>query len=648
MLTGVKLSEARVRMFRNVIDSGIIRFQDDVTALVGKNESGKTALLLALHRLNPANGESDFSVQQDYPRWRLTRDRKSGEVDDARPIEATFTLDDDDVAAVEDKFGSGIMPEKSITLYKTYGGTHMRMLAINEKAALAHVYYIISASNELKERLGDESLSAARKRAAELLAEVVAESADESARALMSSAEEFVAETDAVIPNGKMLRGQVANFLEARLPKFFYFSDYETLPSRIDLQEIAAGEETPGASANQTARALLRLAGADTANVQAEDFDARKSELEAASNELTQQVFEYWTQNPNLSVEIDADKQVVNNGYSSSTVLRFLEVRVKDSRHGFTGSFGQRSKGFQWFFSFFAAFSEFEDLGSKVIVLLDEPAMSLHGRAQADFLRFINERLGVRSQVVYTTHSPFMVEPNRVERVRIVEDQGPKTGSVVTVDVHSVGDDATFPLQAALGYDIAQNLLIGPDNLLLEGGSDDTYLRIMSDHLRSLGRDGLDPRWRIVSTHGATNMPAFVSLFSELDVTLLIDGTSKSTGKLDVLVRAKALPPKRVISTNQFATVEPSDIEDLFSPAEYLKLYNGAFGTNIKVGDLTGKDRIIARIGRANGEPFKEHGRPADHLMRSGDRVKFLKGLSAGTLDRWESAFQAINKTLSA
>lgn len=634
-------------MFRNVIDSGTIRFQDDVTALVGKNESGKTALLMALHRLNPANGAEDFSLQKDYPRWRLTRDRKSGEAEDATPIEAVFALEDADVAAVEELFGDGVLSSSTFTISKAYSGQVTRLLDVSERAALDHVFGLLDTPQDLRTSLDAPSLKEAREVAVELSAalEDTELEIDITTKALC---EKFVAKVDQTLPDSTTLRSRVADVLAKRLPKFFYFSDYQTLPSRIDLHSITAEEETPGASANQTARALIRLAGADTTNVQAEDFDERKSELEAASNELTRQVFEYWTQNSNLSVEIDADKQTVGSGYGQSTVVRFLEVRVKDSRHGFTGSFDQRSKGFQWFFSFFAAFSEFEDRGNEVIVLLDEPAMSLHGKAQADFLRFINERLGARSQVVYTTHSPFMVEPNRVERVRIVEDQGPDSGSVVTEDVHSVGEDATFPLQAALGYDIAQNLLIGPDNLLLEGGSDDTYLRIMSDHLRTLGREGLDSRWRIVSTHGATNMPAFVSLFAELDVTLLIDGTSKSTGKLDTLVRAKALPQKRVISTNQFAAMDPSDIEDLFTPGEYLKLYNGAFGSSLKVGDLNGTDRIISRIGRANGEAFKEHGKPAEYLMRSDDREKFLTALSDGTIDRWANLFETINKTLSA
>lgn len=264
-------------------------------------------------------------------------------------------------------------------------------------------------------------LKAVRDRCAELVA--AAAGAEEGTPEVESGkhAEWIITEIDGRITKGHILWQVAGGMLLARLPKFFYFSDYQTLPARINLDEVAAAAETPGASEIQTARALIRLAGADTTNMKAEDFDARKSELEAASNELTQQVFEYWTQNPNLSVEIDADKTVVNGGgYNASTVIKHLEVRVRDSRHGFTGSFDQRSKGFQWFFSFFAAFSEFEDLGDNVIVLLDEPAMSLHGRVQSNFLRFINERLSARSQVAYTTHSPFMVEPNHLERVRIV------------------------------------------------------------------------------------------------------------------------------------------------------------------------------------------------------------------------------------
>jgi len=143
-------------------------------------------------------------------------------------------------------------------------------------------------------------------------------------------------------------------------------------------------------------------------------------------------------------------------------------------------------------------------------------------------------------------------------------------------------------------------------------------------------------------------MPAFVSLFKDLDVTLVIDGTSKSLGKLKNIVKAKALSAKRVINTDGYTGIEPSDIEDMFTPGEYLKLYNTAFGTGIKVDDLNGKDRIIARISRATGEEFTKHGKPAEELLRMRDRGRFFSSLNAGTLTKWENLCAAINKTLSA
>src|SRR5665811_2632545 len=133
-----------------------------------------------------------------------------------------------------------------------------------------------------------------------------------------------------------------------------------------------------------------------------------------------------------VSLEVDKVTEPASSHHGGQTaVARYLDVRVRDSKHGFTGNFGQRSSGFQWFFSFLAAFSEFENHEHGVIVLLDEPALNLHGRAQADFLRFINERLAAKSQVVYTTHSPFMVEPSKLERVRIVEDKSGREGASV-------------------------------------------------------------------------------------------------------------------------------------------------------------------------------------------------------------------------
>ena len=65
----MRLIEARVRMFRHILDSDPVVVQPDVTCLVGKNESGKTAFLQALQRLNPARGNLKISSASQYPAW---------------------------------------------------------------------------------------------------------------------------------------------------------------------------------------------------------------------------------------------------------------------------------------------------------------------------------------------------------------------------------------------------------------------------------------------------------------------------------------------------------------------------------------------------------------------------------------------------
>jgi len=112
-----------------------------------------------------------------------------------------------------------------------------------------------------------------------------------------------------------------------------------------------------------------------------------------------------------------------------------------------------------------------------VNILLDEPGLNLHGRAQGDLLRYIEEKLEPNHQVIYTTHSPFMVPADRLDYVRTVEDvveqKGPfdfiSHGTKVGGDVLSTDPDTLFPLQAALGYEISQTLFVGEHTLLVEG-----------------------------------------------------------------------------------------------------------------------------------------------------------------------------------
>lgn len=476
-------------MFRNIIDSGVIEFEPDVTCVVGKNESGKTALLQALHRQNPAPAPTIFDEFDDYPRWSYVDGRREGAIAHTRPIECTFELEEEDVAAVEAELGPGVLPSRTLVRSVNYSGQTFLSLDVDEAAALTNYLDHAQIPNELRRLIklgsGPEDLKEGG-----AFVDVDGKSSLAGLDAKKKAELEALAHQVALKFENGSAWSIAREILKRRLPKFFYFSQYEVLPGRIDLSQLYSTNQEPGQSRMQTARALLRLAGADQDVLTAEEFEQRKAELEAISSRLTREVFRYWTQNENLLVEIDADNAAVQGDPEHTAVVRYLDIRVRDTRHGYTGNFSQRSSGFQWFFSFLAAFSEFEDRGHGVIVLLDEPALNLHGRAQADFLRFINERLAANSQVIYATHSPFMVEPSRLQRVRVLEDKGIDAGSVVAKDLDTAGSDSLLPLTAALGHDVAQSLTLSADNELVGGTADFNNLQMMRQYLTTIDGDG--------------------------------------------------------------------------------------------------------------------------------------------------------------
>jgi predicted ATP-dependent endonuclease of OLD family len=213
-------------------------------------------------------------------------------------------------------------------------------------------------------------------------------------------------------------------------------------------------------------------------------------------------VLKYWTTNQYLRALFEITQKTVDTNRGQQAVLDELKIRLWDDRHFLSLRFDERSSGFRWFFSFLAGFSKYEYSKQPLIILLDEPGLGLHARAQHDFLTFIEERLAKRCQVIYSTHSPFLVQPGHLERARLVQDEGRDVGARVTSDVLTTDKDTLFPLQSALGYDLAQHMFIAPHNLVVEGTSDYTYLIVVSDHLRSLKRLGLDERWSVVPVGG--------------------------------------------------------------------------------------------------------------------------------------------------
>jgi len=627
----MKLVSFRVTKFRNVVDSGEIAVDPEVTCFVGKNEAGKSGLLEALYLSNPAYGEK-FDADEQYPRWLVVKDRKAGDLAEHAPIEVKYELEPGDIAAVEEVLGSGVVTGPSLAISRLYSDGGVWTFSWNEKAAVQNLVAQFPPSSAPRFTSATEL--------ADLQTSIQANSEGDNALS-----KEEIAAINGVLTAAGLTKTDVwhriVEILGARRPKFFRFTQYSTLPGRIDFREIAKGENSgPASSSLQTARALLSLAGTDLKLLGNDAYELRKGELEAVQIDLTNQVFEFWKQNPSLEVLIDVDKETIQQGNGTTAVSRFLDIRLRDKRTGYSNNFSQRSSGFQWFFSFLAAFSEFEEHDAP-IVLLDEPALTLHAKAQGDFLRFINERLAPNSPVLYTTHSPFMIEADKLQRVRIVEDNGPPSGATCSDQVLASDPSSLFPLQAALGYDIAQTLFVGPNNLVVEGTSDFIYLSIMSQACKASGRSGLDSRWRVLPAGGATNIPTFVSLVGpHLDVTVLADSDTQGMQRISSMVSQKLLAGHRLVLANSVTGSKDADIEDLFTDGDYVKLFNKAFGKSVKVADLPAGTRIVKRLEAKVGKFV--HGEVAEILLTHHQPISFAES----TLDRFSALFEAINKTM--
>ena len=212
---------------------------------------------------------------------------------------------------------------------------------------------------------------------------------------------------------------------------------------------------------------------------------------------------------------------------------------------------------------------------------------------------------------------------------------------MATTDVMGAHADSLFPLQAALGYDIAQNLFVGPDNLLVEGTSDFIYLTIMSQLCAATDRSQLDARWRVLPAGGATNIPTFVSLIGpHLDVTVLADADARGMQRITGMVQRGLLSQNRLVLTNIAAPSGNADIEDLFDEDDYLGLYNGTYSTSLKASDLPPGDRIVKRLENLQGEFV--HGEVAETLLRGYSDITFTDA----TLDRFAALIDALNQTL--
>jgi energy-coupling factor transporter ATP-binding protein EcfA2 len=641
----MRLTEVTITNYRCITDSGPVEI-GDVTCLVGKNESGKTAFLQALRRLNPVEDSSTYDDVMDYPANSFARYKKVRAEQPAEVVTATFELNGDEVALIEQDLGTSVLRERAFTVTKRYPpGATTYDVRVDEAAAIRHLLTGVV----LPDGQGD------------LIPQIQSIDMLTEQLAAIQEPDPTVAELRQQIagwPEEDLTRKLIDSYLEPWLPRFFYFDNYGILEGKVSIPELRRRRDTSQlADADRTMLALLSMADASLEDFQdPSSYERLRRELEAAANSITDEVFQFWTQNKQLSVVLE----IAYPEAGAQPPLHegpILHVRIHNQRHRVTVPFDERSRGFVWFFSFLAYFSELEqgNDGRDIILLLDEPGLNLHATAQRDLLRFIDQRLAPRHQVIYTTHSPFMIQADRLDRVRTVQDLD-EEGTKISADVARTDSETVFPLQAALGYDLAQTLFVGPNNLLVEGPSELVYIPLFNQALAAKAMATLDERWVLVPTGGADKVATFVSLLggNQLNIAVLMDISSNSMQRIRNLQANAKLGANALVLISEATKAKDADIEDLLEPAFYLQLVNGAYQADLPrpmtLADLPkGSPRIVLRLERYFRDNNIASGRfnhylPAAYLLR--EQAVLLPQLGSATLERVQKLFRRVNQLL--
>lgn len=621
----MKLIKYRVTNFRSVRDSGEIE-AGDVAALIGVNESGKTNLLLPLWKFNPAR-EGEIQPTSDYPKTMFADVR-------AKPEDFRFVTADFDATSLREKLvaltkldpaqldvvsaGRYFDGEYEVSFPKYVPKTTVAASEI--KIELTTMTAAVERTDALKseEPLKSTIIGAVRALADSITQDWTAQDLDAGIESLKKLLPDQPAKTSTIVPRMQQtidaltawsshikspapedIEGVRDLVLEA-LPKFVYYSNYGNLDSEIYLPHVVQNLERKDLGAKEAAKArtlrvlfnfvrlqpkeILEL-GRDfkdpsnqnrqpTADEIAEIAERKRERsilLQSAGTTLTKEFKSWWKQgNYRFRFEADGDH---------------FRIWVSDDRRPEEVELENRSTGLQWFLSFYLVFLvESQGDHEDAILLLDEPGLSLHPLAQRDLSAFF-DGLTKTNQIIYTTHSPFLVDPDRLDRVRkvyIAEDGSTESSP----NLRQSGADpahagAAYAVYSALNLNVAESLLLGCLPVVVEGASDQHYLTMIKALLIGAGR--IKPRRELVfpPAGGTKTLRITAGILTGRDETLpvvLLDadqmGARMAAELSSGLYKGEE---KKILSTDEFVGFKGSEVEDLIPHHRFVEAVDRVF-----------------------------------------------------------------------
>lgn len=599
----MQLKGFRVRMYKGVIDSGWIDVES-LTVLVGKNESGKTSLLKALHKLNPFTPEP-YMMAQEWPRGHR-RERADTQVvctarfelseeevhelrtmtDQQVDLKSSILVTRDYAGRLEVEFSEGVFPNK---LHPTDVDRPLASLPQLNSAVLGASFFERAAGlQEEARRLAREGrfshlgqLQQPHEAALQQILNQGDQNQQQQQQQYISQYTAKLSEVAQLLTNMPSIQKRAHEYVVKRLPTFIYMDDFKTFTGTAMLNGVKQRRDSNSATQeDSTFQMILKLSALSLDELctvdDQQDREQRQYDLDDGAKTLTNLIRERLKQRQ-YQVEFRAD------GHQFFTM-------VTDNMNQALIRLEERSKGFQWFFSFDLMFMhESKGTFKDCVILLDEPGLHLHPGAQKDLLERLDE-YAAGNTLIYTTHLPFMLDLRHPDRIRVISETA--TGAVVTNDLTQSQPEAKLTLQAAMGMSGSQSYLVAQRNLVVEGVDDYWILSELSNLRIRSGEAGL-PEDVLVTPAGGASEAAYIATFmigQKLDVVVVLDSDQAGDSARDALVK------KWLTRYNG----KESQVLSLASTA-------GAVG-EFSIEDLFPEDFYVERVKRVNAKTLANAG----------------------------------------
>ncbi len=501
----MRLRRFRVRAFRCIHDSGYITV-GDLAAFVGRNESGKTTILQALTLLNKDEMVSELDLCDE-----LTDELKS----EIKLTEGEFDLNENERELLEEKFPN--LSIKKIIIFRTNKNPQIQYDFIDSEFStkkdtifkswknltddLKNFVEIIPnhVSKQLDTEFFESSMPIDKETFSvklNTLNKTILDAASQEPQVISEWKDlydQIMGNFDSVFVSNKKRKELEKFILDTLHPRFVYFSDYKKILGNINLNEYLKDPTTSDVGGieyleefdrAETVKNLLYLAELEIGELKnASSSPSKLIKLLSTSNKkLTARLNPSWKGEP-IHVELR-----LNPGNIMSVIISDVH---KDGTITNTGLLNRRAEGFKWTFSFivnFAAETQKAEL-KEAILLLDEPARNLHPTQQLGISDLLKNLTG-SNQVLYATHSPFMIFDYTPGNLLVVELDRKKHLSRIFYDYWNADDATLTPILYGLSKGLVGSIIdreIGSNSrplIIVETMSDTLYLNAFDKFLQ--------------------------------------------------------------------------------------------------------------------------------------------------------------------